>query len=130
MLDLHTHVWPHEPGCPRPSFELLERYCERAQEHGVDQVAITEHSHRFTRIQEEVLPNWNRTRHGPVADATDHVLAMEGGADLDEYVEALTDAQDQGLPILIGLEGRCCIVGNQGAAPPRSGSRSGLRPLV
>ncbi len=104
MLDLHVHVWPHEPGNATPTFELLERCCMRAAAKGIDQIAITEHSHRFTRIIESVLPHWERPRHGPVADATTHVLDVEGGADLDAYVEALVHAQDQGLPVLIGLE--------------------------
>ncbi len=104
MLDLHTHIWPHDPGCPRLSFELLERYCERASELGISEVAITEHSHRFTRIQHEVFPKWIRRRVGSVAEATDHVLEAEGGADLDGYVEVLVDATERGLPLLVGLE--------------------------
>lgn len=104
VLDLHTHVWPHERSCPRPALALLEQYCEQARKLGVTQVAVTEHSHRFTRIQTEVLPQWNRQRLGDVADATEHVLSVEGGADLDGYVGALLDAQGRGLPILIGLE--------------------------
>lgn len=87
-----------------PSLALLEQYCERAHLLGVTQVAVTEHSHRFTRIQTDVFPHWNRQRLGEVAEATDRVLSVEGGADLDGYVEALLDAQDRGLPILIGLE--------------------------
>ncbi len=104
MLDLHVHVWPHEPGVATPTFALLERWCGEATAKGVDQIAITEHSHRFTRIVEAVLPHWQRSRHGAVADATMHVLDVEGGADLDAYVDALLQAQDQGLPILVGLE--------------------------
>ena len=104
MLDLHVHVWPHEPGTPTPTLALLERCCAQAAAEGIDQIAITEHSHRFTRIVESVLPHWDRPRDGPVADATEHVLDVEGGADLDAYVEALLHAQDQGLPVLVGLE--------------------------
>ena len=104
MRDLHTHVWPHEPGCERPSVHLLEQYCDRAAQLGIAQIAVTEHSHRFTRILGSVVPHWNRARTGPLADATDHVLEVEGGADLDDYVEALLDAQSRGLPVLVGLE--------------------------
>lgn len=104
MLDLHLHVWPHQPGTPTPTFEQLERYCERAAEKGISQIAITEHSHRFDRLISEVFPYWNRPTAGPAADATAHVLASEGGGDLDAYVTALLDAQQAGLPILVGLE--------------------------
>ena len=104
MLDFHLHVWPHERGTPTPTVELLERYCEAAASHGVHQIAITEHCHRFTRIEAEVLPHWQRPNTGPTAEATAHILEVEGGADLDAYVGALVAAKDAGLPLLIGME--------------------------
>jgi histidinol-phosphatase (PHP family) len=82
----------------------LESYCETAAARGISQIAITEHSHRFTRISDRVLPEWRRPTTGVVAEATDHVLAVEGGADLDAYVAALLAGQDAGLPLLVGLE--------------------------
>lgn len=104
MLDFHLHVWQHEPGTPPPTFDLLASYCDAATDRGIDQIAITEHSHRFTRVAREVRPHWERSRSGPLADATDHVLDVEGGGDLDAYVGALVDAQRRGLPLLVGLE--------------------------
>lgn len=104
MLDLHLHVWPHGPGTPVPTIDTLERYCERAATLGIEQIAITEHSHRFGRILDEVVPEWQRPTTGPVADATAHVLSVEGRADLDGYVTALQSAKDAGLPVLIGME--------------------------
>ena len=104
MLDLHTHVWRHEPGTPTPTLDQLASYCEAAAAAGIVEIAITEHSHRFTRIADEVFPHWDRPRSGPVADATEHVLDVEGGGDLDRYVTALLEAQAYGLPILVGLE--------------------------
>ena len=104
MLDLHVHVWPHQPGTPTPTFQQLEQYCEAAEAKGISQIAITEHSHRFTRILNDVVPHWKRATTGVVAEATAHILEVEGGADLDAYVSALDDAQRAGLPILIGLE--------------------------
>jgi histidinol-phosphatase (PHP family) len=50
------------------------------------------------------LPEWRRPTTGAVAEATDHVLAVEGGADLDAYVAALLAGQNAGLPLLVGLE--------------------------
>lgn len=84
--------------------DVLERYCERAAQLGIEQIAITEHSHPFTRILDAVMPSWERSRTGPLADATDRVLEVEGGADLDGYVDTLLDAQGRGLPVLVGLE--------------------------
>jgi histidinol-phosphatase (PHP family) len=82
----------------------LELYCATAAARGISEIAITEHSHRFTRIIDRVLPDWRRPTTGPVAEATDHVLVVEGGGDLDAYVTALLAGQDAGLPLLIGLE--------------------------
>lgn len=104
MLDMHTHVWPHAPGTPVPTMDQLEAYCAAAAAAGVAEVAITEHSHRFTRVAHEVVPHWERTGSPDMQAATDHVLEVEGGADLDAYVAALVGAQERGLPILIGLE--------------------------
>lgn len=104
MIDLHTHVWPHEPGTPSPTMEQLAEYCEVAAAKGITQIAITEHSHRFTRILEQVVPHWERPSSGPVAEATEHVLRVEGGADLDAYVMAVQAAQQTGLAVLVGLE--------------------------
>lgn len=104
MLDLHTHVWRHEPGTPPPTLAQLEAYCDQAAAAGVDTVAITEHGYRFTRVAELMARFWKRGDDPELAAATDAVLKAEGGADLDAYVTALDQAQDRGLPILIGLE--------------------------
>jgi len=101
---MHSHVWDHTPGTPPPTLELLERYCEAAAAHGIAQIAITEHCYRFTRIASEVLPHWGRPRNGPLSDATEHILDVESGGDLDQYVDVLVQAQEAGLPILVGLE--------------------------
>jgi histidinol-phosphatase (PHP family) len=104
VLDLHTHLWPHEPGTPLPTYDQLARYCEHAAERGVEQVAITEHSHRFEAIAAIALPRWRRDGSPSLRAATDRVWEVEGGAHLDDYVARLEMAQDRGLPILIGLE--------------------------
>ena len=101
---MHTHVWPHAPGTPVPTFAQLEAYCEAAAAVGITELAITEHCYRFTRIADEVLPSWDRPGADALQTATDRVLAIESGGDLDAYVEALVDAQRRGLPILVGLE--------------------------
>ncbi len=104
MIDVHLHVWRHEPGTPPVRRDQLERYCEAAAAGGIEQIAITEHAYRFTRMADEVLRHWDRPSSGPLADATDRILGLEAGGDLDQYVGALVDAQRSGLPILVGLE--------------------------
>jgi histidinol-phosphatase (PHP family) len=104
MLDLHTHLWPHEPGTPTPTYEQLARYCERAVDRGIEQIAITEHSHRFEDVAAVGLPLWRRDDAPRLMAATDRVWSREGGAHLDAYLDALVAAQDRGLPLLIGLE--------------------------
>jgi hypothetical protein len=43
VIDLHTHLWPHEPGTELPTYDELAWHCERAADVGVEQIAVTEH---------------------------------------------------------------------------------------
>jgi histidinol-phosphatase (PHP family) len=104
MLDMHTHVWPHAPGTPNPTYDRLARICETAVAAGITEVAITEHCHRFKRVIDEVLPHWEHDGDAALRAAADHSIEVESGGDLDAYVAALVDAQDRGLPLLIGIE--------------------------
>ena len=104
VLDLHTHLWPHAPGTPMPSYDQLARACDFAATCGVEQIAITEHCNRFEEIAEVALPRWQRAGSPELRAAAEHVWASERGAHLDEYVELLTTAQARGLPVLVGLE--------------------------
>jgi len=104
MLDLHTHLWPHEPGTRLPSYDELGHWCERAAAAGVQQLAVTEHSHRFDEIARVARASWTRDGSPALRAAADHVWDVEGGAHLDDYVELLTTAQRRGLPLLVGLE--------------------------
>lgn len=104
MLDLHTHLWRHEPGTPLPSFDQLARLCEHAAQVGVERVAITEHCHRFVEIANAVRLLWVPDADPELRSATEHVWHVEGGAHLDDYVAILVAAQERGLPLLVGLE--------------------------
>ncbi len=104
MLDMHTHVWPHATGTPTPTYDQLARICETATDAGVSEVAITEHCHRFGRIIDEVLPHWEHDGDSALRAAAANSIVAESGGDLDAYVAALVDAQDRGLPLLIGIE--------------------------
>ena len=104
MIDLHTHLWPHDPGTPMPSYDDLARRCDYACSVGLQQIAITEHCNRFEEIAAAVLPLWSRAGPPALRAAADHVWDAERGAHLDEYVDLLTTARDRGLPLLVGLE--------------------------
>ncbi len=104
MIDLHTHLWPHDRGTTLPTYDQLARACEHAADVGVEQLAITEHCHRFEEIAAVVLPAWQRPGSQALTDAVERVWREEGGARLEAYVALLTNAQDRGLPVLVGLE--------------------------
>jgi histidinol-phosphatase (PHP family) len=104
VIDLHTHIWPHEPGTDLPSYDDLARACERAARAGVHQIAITEHCNRFEEIANVALPRWRRDDSPALRAAADRVWAAERGGRLDDYVELLTTAKSRGLPLLVGLE--------------------------
>jgi histidinol-phosphatase (PHP family) len=104
VIDLHTHVWRHEDEVVLPSYDELAHVCERAARAGVEQLAVTEHCHRFEEVLAAVRPLWRRTGSDELVAATERVLEHERGAHLDDYVALLLDAQTRGLPLLVGLE--------------------------
>lgn len=105
MLDYHVHLWPHGVRDHLPTVEELAGYCARAAERGVGQIALTEHLFRFARAREVVGKFWAQ-------DGADrHLAGVMAGywdehahADLDVYVQAVLDAKEAGLPVLLGLE--------------------------
>jgi histidinol-phosphatase (PHP family) len=104
VIDLHTHLWRHERGTPLPTYDDLARACEHAASVGVEQLAITEHCHRFEEVAAAALPAWHRPGTPALEAAVARVWQEEGGAHLEPYVALLADAQVRGLPVLVGLE--------------------------
>jgi histidinol-phosphatase (PHP family) len=91
LVDYHCHLAPDDRQLG-PAFmtdEWISVYAAAARARGVDELALTEHCHRFRQAagisQHEF---WNETAH----------------ADLDEYVGALAAARDAGQPIRVGIE--------------------------
>ena len=78
MIDLHTHLWPHEPGTVLPTYDQLARACEYAGGLGVEQIAITEHCNRFEEIADVALPLWRRD--DAPSSANRGGTGVEGGA--------------------------------------------------
>lgn len=106
MLDYHVHLWPH-PDRADPlelRLEQLARYCERAAEQGVEEIALTEHLFRF-RAGRAVVEGFWQDEEDPalranIAGYFDH----HATADLDDYVESALAARRAGLPVVVGLE--------------------------
>ncbi|MFV1962488.1 MAG: PHP domain-containing protein, partial [Acidimicrobiia bacterium] len=109
MGDYHIHLHPHgdlAPDSPEPGTfprEHIERYVEVAASRGVTEICFTEHLFRM-RESESVLGDFWRDEPGSVAAHTIRMIETERNMVLDEYVAAITDARDSGLPVLLGLE--------------------------
>jgi histidinol-phosphatase (PHP family) len=90
MIDMHTHVWPHAPGTPNPTYDQLARICETATDAGVIEVAITEHCHRFGRVIDEVLPHWEHDGDSALrAAAAKSIAALLIGIEVDRIPGAI-----------------------------------------
>ncbi|MEI6700785.1 MAG: histidinol-phosphatase [Actinomycetota bacterium] len=105
MLDYHLHLWPHSKRETPMVLAQLAAYCERAQEKGVVEIALTEHLHRFTQLDDVVGKFWEGAPNEAHLEASmasyfDHHVQ----ADLDAYVELCLEAKRQGLPVVMGME--------------------------
>ncbi len=92
IVDYHMHlrgplVDGSEPLVHR--LDALQRFVERAQERGVDEIAFTEHVYYFVQTREI----WTRPYQ------LDRCVF-----DLDAYCEVIAEAKDRGLPVKLGLE--------------------------
>ena len=106
VLDYHLHLWPHGDRARQPTVDELAAYCEHAQRHGIEQIALTEHLFRFVQADATLKGVWEDDRHASPAlraQAAEY-WAEHNHADLDAYVEAALAAKAQGLPVVLGLE--------------------------
>lgn len=105
VLDYHLHLWEHGPRPLDATLEQVAAYCARAVEHGVTEIALTEHLHRFRQADAVLRGWWNDTDDSPQIQATmQRFWDDELGADLDRYVEVALAAKAEGLPVVLGLE--------------------------
>lgn len=101
LTDYHLHLQPDGPEARDAdaarwdaeggfrSAGWIGRYVQAARARAVDEIAITEHVHRFRDVRDwHANPWWQ-------AEATE---------DLAAHCAALADARDGGLPVLIGIE--------------------------
>lgn len=82
----------------------LAAYCERAAEAGVSEIAVTEHLFRFRQAKVALGGFWDDDPRPHLRRAMAAYWDEHAVADLDAYVEAVTAAQGEGLPVVLGLE--------------------------
>ena len=90
IVDYHMHLRDPEDG-PRGSYsaDYAERFVAQARVAGVDEIGFTEHVFKFRESMDLWEIEWMRER---CTDA------------LDDYVGAVTEAKERGLPVKLGLE--------------------------
>jgi histidinol-phosphatase (PHP family) len=104
VLDYHLHLWPHGQRATAPTLEQVAAYCERAQAHGVTEIALTEHLFRFRQADRLLRGFWEDEPKAALRVSMRDYWDDHARADLDAYVECALAAKDAGLPVVLGLE--------------------------
>ena len=104
MIDYHLHLWPHSKSSVWFDLDQIATYCDEAAIHGVTELALTEHAHRFVDVMSTVGPFWERFGHEPTSPIMAEYFNFHAKNSLEEYVNLAQAAKDQGLPVKIGLE--------------------------
>ncbi|MFZ1062599.1 MAG: histidinol-phosphatase [Acidimicrobiales bacterium] len=104
MIDYHLHLWPHSESSVAYQIDQIAAYCDEAATHGVSELALTEHTHRFVEVASLVGPFWLKFGHEPTSPAIAEYFDWHARNSLDAYVDLALAAQEQGLPVKIGLE--------------------------
>lgn len=112
MSDYHLHLHPHvgldHPGdVPQGKYPPghVEAYMEAAANRGVTELGFTEHLYRCV----EAAPLLGRFWEDPatpedIARLSEAMVEADLTLSLDDYVEAVTSAKAEGLPVKLGLE--------------------------
>jgi histidinol-phosphatase (PHP family) len=108
VIDYHLHLWPHEESSVWFKLDQIADYCEEAAGHGVNELALTEHAHRFVDVASVVGPFWLRYGNEPTSATMAEYWAFHARNSLEEYVTLAQRAKDEGLPVKIGLEVDYC----------------------
>ena len=104
MIDYHLHLWPHSESSVSYQIDQIAAYCEEAATHGVTELALTEHTHRFVDVASLVGPFWLKFGHEPTSTAMAEYFDWHARNSLEDYVNLAVAAQEQGLPVKVGLE--------------------------
>ncbi len=84
--------------------DQIAAYCAEAALHGVSELALTEHTHRFVDVAGVVGPFWLRFGHEPTSATMAEYWDFHARNSLEAYVTLAQRAKDEGLPVKIGLE--------------------------
>lgn len=109
MSDYHLHLHPHLPtdsGPPQGEYPPghIEAYVEAAAAHGVTELGFTEHLYRCVESEPVLGEFWLDEPSEECAAHTIEFVREDRTLSLDDYVEAVVDAKDRGLPVKLGLE--------------------------
>lgn len=110
MGDYHVHLHEHGPyrGVGPPLGEYppghIESYVEQAAQCGLDEVGFTEHLYRCVESDAVLGRFWEYEPKQDLAEHTKAFVAEDRTLSLDNYVAAVIDAKDRGLPVKLGLE--------------------------
>ncbi len=110
MSDYHLHLHAHGPyvGIGPPPGEYppgyIESYVERALEVGEDEVCFTEHLYRCVESETVLGRFWEDEPKLHLAEVTERFITEDRTLSLDGYVDAVLQAKQSGLPVLLGLE--------------------------
>ena len=88
IVDYHMHLRAPDESLLHTA-EAIEPYVETARARNIDEIGFTEHVYYFRQTREL----WDVPYH-----------AKRCTYDLDDYVDAVVEAKDRGLPVKLGLE--------------------------
>jgi histidinol-phosphatase (PHP family) len=104
VLDYHLHLWPHDESSVWYRLDQIAAYCAAAAEEGVTELALTEHANRFADVLDLYERFWERDANQATSAAIADYFDFTSRNSLEEYVTLAKLAQDEGLPVKIGLE--------------------------
>lgn len=110
MGDYHVHLHKHGPydgeGPPPGQYPIdhIEAFVETAATNGTDEIGFTEHFYRCVESKPVLGKWWKDDPRKDLRDYTKAYVRSERVLSLERYVQAVVDAKDRGLPVLLGLE--------------------------
>ena len=110
MGDYHVHLHKHGPydgiGPPPGQYPIdhIEAYVEVALARGTQEIGFTEHLYRCVESRPLLGKWWSADPRKDLREYTKSYVRSERVLSLERYVQAVVDAKDRGLPVLLGLE--------------------------
>jgi histidinol-phosphatase (PHP family) len=104
VIDYHLHLWPHHESSVWYRLDQIAAYCAAAAEEGVTELALTEHANRFRDVLDLYGDFWETSPGEATSRALSDYFDFTSRNSLEEYVTLAQLAQDEGLPVKIGLE--------------------------